>query len=552
MPSGLHDLSLPETTRASEHQTLLAVIYLRVSTEDQANRGYSLQNQREVCLERARTLATARERQTGQRVELQTVIFTDAVSGELLERPELENVRAFVKEHRPAYFICLDPDRFSRATYHAIMVANEIEAAGTKLEFVNHDYQSTPEGRLFFTLRVAIAEYEKAKILERTASGRRRKIKEGGLPTGLFIYGYRYDRETEEVSLDPVESAWVRQIFTWAAEPVGCQTIATRLNDAGVRTKRGTRWYRGTVSKMLSQRAYIGEFVVNRLDAKGLGAQRNLPAARRSRPLTAKTRPAEEWVTIPIPAIIPQDLWDQVQAQRVDGRPRRASQGVYLLSGLLTCGYCNGPVYYRPHKSLGHVLVCANRYPYMRDLKNPLPPCRSLPHQAAGPIENQVWTLVQTWLTKPVHLLAYLQQRKQGQAAADVLEALEREKALLEQQLEEKRLEQSRILAVVRTGALDAESAAAELRPLGQQIGHLRETLAQLHDRVAAVHLAAKSHEQSMDRLQTLQQDLATQGNATKSSLDALDLGRKQTPVRMLVERVVVYPRGLCDVHPLP
>lgn len=49
--------------------------------------------------------------------------------------------------------------------------------------------------------------------------------------------------------------------------------IANRLNDAGVRTKRGTRWYRGTISKMLNQRAYIGEFIVNRLDAKGLGAQ---------------------------------------------------------------------------------------------------------------------------------------------------------------------------------------------------------------------------------------------------------------------------------------
>lgn len=391
MQSGLQDVSLPETPTASEHQRLLAVIYLRVSTEEQASRGYSLQNQREVCLERARALAAAREQQTGQRIELQTLIFIDAVSGELLERPELEKVRLFVKEHRPSYFICLDPDRFSRATYHAIMVANEIEAAGTKLEFVNHDYQSTPEGRLFFTLRVAIAEYEKAKVLERTASGRRRKIKEGGLPTGLFLYGFRYDRESEQVSLDPVESAWVRQIFTWAAEPVGCQTIANRLNEAGVRTKRGARWYRGTISKMLRQRAYIGEFIVNRLDAKGLGAQRNLPAVRRSKPLTAKPRPEEEWVTVPVPPIIPQELWETAQEHRADSRRRRESQSIYLLSGLLTCGYCGGPVYYRPHKSLGHVLLCGNRYPYMRDLKNPPTPCRSLPHQAVAPIENQVW-----------------------------------------------------------------------------------------------------------------------------------------------------------------
>ncbi len=523
---------------------LLAVIYLRVSTEDQASRGYSLQNQQELCLERARALAAARERQTDQRVELQTIIFTDAVSGELLERPELEDVRSFVREHRPAYFICLDPDRFSRATYHAIMVANEIEAAGTKLEFVNHDYQSTPEGRLFFTLRVAIAEYEKAKILERTASGRRRKIKEGGLPTGLFLYGYRYDRETEQVSLDPVESAWVRQIFTWAAEPLGCQTIACRLNDAGVRTKRGTRWYRGTISKMLSQRAYIGEFVVNRLDARGLGAQRNLPATRRSRPLTAKARPPEEWVAIPVPAIIDRNLWEKVQQHRVDGRLRRAPQGVYLLSGLLICGYCGGPVYYRPHKSLGHVLVCGNRYPYMRDIKDPPPPCRSLPHQAAGPIEDQVWTLVQAWLTRPEHLLAYLQEREreQEQDPNDTghPEAVTREKALLERQLEEKQLEQSRILAVVRTGAIDADAAAAALRPLSEQIRYLRGALLQLAERSGALNSPPLARPSPPGR-SPIEWDLARLGIATRTRLHGLSLQQRQTLVRLLLDRVAVW-----------
>ncbi len=106
------DLGLPETPKTSDHRTLSAVIYLRVSTEDQATRGYSLQNQREVCLERARSLAAAREREAGHPVELHTVIFTDAVSGEVLERPELENVRAFVKEHRQVSSVTYCPRRF--------------------------------------------------------------------------------------------------------------------------------------------------------------------------------------------------------------------------------------------------------------------------------------------------------------------------------------------------------------------------------------------------------------------------------------------------------
>lgn len=531
-----------------EATLLQVVLYLRVSTEDQARRGYSLAEQREACLAKAEALAAAQKVRTGHPVQLQTAEFVDTVSGELLERPELDRVRLFVRERRPAWFICLDPDRFSRTTYHAILIANEIEAAGTRLEFVQHDYQQTPEGRLFFTLRVAIAEYEKAKILERTARGKRGKLAKGGLPSGLHMYGYRYDRLTQAVEPDPAEARWVAQIFRWASQGLGCQEIASRLNEANVPCKRGgRRWYRGTVSKLLRNRGYTGELQVNRYDARGIGVQRQLPQERRTRRLTPVQRPPAQWVTIQIPPLIPRELWEQVSACR-GAEPRRLAQRrAGLLSGLLACGYCGGPVHYRPHPSLGQVLRCANRYPYLRDLRAPQPVCRALPHQGAGPIEAQVWAQVTAWLTGAEALRLRMQERQAtGRRPASAVQA--DELALLEEQLEAQQQAQSRLLAVVAAGAVEPETAAAHLAPYQARIAALRERIAALRLRVAEATHHADQREETDDGGDPIR----TEAEAVHSRLACLSLPHRQALIRMLIRRVTVYRNQTCAIEAQP
>ncbi len=151
---------------------MIAIIYPRVSTEEQAKSGYSLAAQRDACQARALALGYTQE----NIVE----VCEDGVSGDILERPGLTRVRELVRQGGVGHFICLDPDRFSRKLTHQLLVTDELEHAGVQLEFINFEWRDTPEGRLFYTLRGAIAEFEKEKIKERTMQGKRQHAKEGG------------------------------------------------------------------------------------------------------------------------------------------------------------------------------------------------------------------------------------------------------------------------------------------------------------------------------------------------------------------------------------
>lgn len=529
----------------------LVAIYVRVSTKDQGRRGYSVPEQLDACREMARRLAEEEQKRTGQPVELQIVEFVDTVSGELLERPELDRLREFVREHRPQAVVCLDPDRFSRLTYVAILVANEIEAAGTQLHFVQHDYQATPEGRLFFTLRVAIAEYEKAKILERSMRGKRGKIKAGGLPVGLNMFGYHYDKATQKVMPDPYEAPWVEQVFEWAADGLGVYTIAERLNEAGVKRKRGgAKWYRNMVSKMLRNRAYIGELIVNRWDATGLGVQAQLPRERRTRRMTRSLRPEEEWIIIQIPPLITRELWDRVQAVR-RGNPRRLAQRpTNLLSGLMVCGYCGGPIRYKWHHNSHYIIQCQNRYPLQRDAAHPAPPCKELPMQKAAPIEELVWYQVEQAILNPAYVVEHLErQRRQAEPNPSLVDNLRRELALLENELQQKLQEQTRILVAVAGGNVDPAVADSILAPYKQQIDSLRSRIALLQGRIAATSRAETEYQQVMNRLSQLRAAFGTEVEEIDKTLAALDGEGKRNLMRQLIRRVVVYRDLRVDIE---
>lgn len=532
---------------------LVMVSYLRVSTEEQSKRGFSLPEQAGACRQKAEEIRRQEQKKHEQPVEIEIVEITDTVGGDILERPGLERLRSFVTEHRPDYVLCLDPDRFSRATYQAILVANEIDAVGTKLEFVQHDYQTHPEGRLFFTLRVAIAEYEKAKIKERSARGKRGKMKQGGLPTGLNLYGYTYDKETQKVHPHPEEAAWVTRMFSWNAfEHMGRDLIAKRLNALGVPTKRGgARWYRCTVSKILKQRAYIGEFIVNRYDSTGIGQQRNLPPHLRSRKLTAKVKPEEEWVVIPVPPLVTRELWDGTQTRTASIRRRMAQHGDQMLSGLVVCGLCGGAIHHIPHKTLGYVFRCGNRYPAWKDTRIPSPKCH-FRHRGVKPTEEAVWDSIDRWLTKPESARADIESRKNHQGTQQTIQNIEADLLMTDQQLDEAKRQQGRILAVVATGEVDSDVALASLNPLKERIDHLRSLRTSQIRRLSDVQATVVDAEAMIEKFRIAAVELGATNEEIHTRLSWMGQSARRGLVKMLIAKVVAFADGTCEIEPLP
>jgi site-specific DNA recombinase len=539
-----------EPDQRRSKRTVTVALYLRVSTVDQGKRGFSIPEQRKACVEKAKALARSIENESGEPVSLETYEFVDTAGGDLIERPELGRAREFVKGSHPDYLICLDPDRFSRATYQAILIANEIEAAGTKLEFVQHDYQATSEGRLFFTLRVAIAEYEKAKILERTTRGKRGKMAAGGVPHRLRAYGYDHIPEAErqirrrDGQPDPgaivpntVEAAWVQQMYEWVVqEEIGSLTIAERLNQLGVPAKNGGPWRRGVVNDIIHNPLYIGQLRLNRWDFTGLGGQLHLPPEKRTKKLTPKQRDESEWITVEVPAIIDKELWEKAQAI-LENMKRRSSTRLapgrkgHLLSGVLTCGLCGAPVHYVWNNVINAYLFrCANRYPTVRGLKQPHPNC-SLPHVKAGPVEAMVWHKIRTWFSDPDLLEADL-ARQQEEPSENQAET-ERKITLLNEQMDEAKTRQNRVLYLVGKGVVHPEVAETQLGEIKRHMDALEQQKGSLQQLVGRTVRTTESIDRVVSMVRDMQKEVLEE-------MDQMDLQQRQTLVRMLVKEVVV------------
>lgn len=305
-------------------------IYARVSTEEQAQKGYSLQDQVRECKKKAGS---------GPFIEY----IDKGISGELLERPALSRLRQDLADGMIKKVVCLDPDRLSRKLINQLILSDEIEKKA-ELIFVNGEYSQTAEGKLFYQLRGAISEFEKAKINERMSRGRREKARQGFIVKDYQIFGYAYNSQNKSLEVNVKECEVVKLIFDMFTgnngDSTGISAIAGYLTQLGIPTKRGAKfWHRQVVRQILMNRTYIGEFYQNRWLAEGSLTNKFKPKVERS---PVKERPKKEWIRVPCPPIIEKDVFDCAQRLLDESRRRWAgtSKHNYLLSGLLRCGIC--------------------------------------------------------------------------------------------------------------------------------------------------------------------------------------------------------------------
>lgn len=141
-------------------------IYVRVSTDTQAETGTSLDTQIEACRKKAEEL--------GYDLNKEVLYRDEGESGADIDRPALNSLRVDVEERIVTQAIfCFDPDRLSRKLHYQLILEEEFTKAGVKLVFINSDNRrETPEGMLLFQMQGAIAEFERAKIKERTIRGK--------------------------------------------------------------------------------------------------------------------------------------------------------------------------------------------------------------------------------------------------------------------------------------------------------------------------------------------------------------------------------------------
>ena len=198
-----------------------ALVYSRVSTDAQERDGTSLDTQERECVEYA---------------EFQGMLViervTDTASGYTLDRPGIEQARRLLRQGVVDVIVAYALDRLSRNQNHIGVLFDDVEQAGTRLEFVTENFEDSAIGRFILTARAFVAEVEREKIAERTMRGKAERAKSGRIPqgTGKGCYGYVYDPETGRRQIVPGQAEIVERIFRDFCNGTSCNGLANDLN----------------------------------------------------------------------------------------------------------------------------------------------------------------------------------------------------------------------------------------------------------------------------------------------------------------------------------
>src|SRR5215216_6017365 len=217
------------------HGPKRAILYARVSTDEQARSGYSLAQQIEA-------LRAYADREGYEVVEQ----VTDAgQSGASLERPGMDRVRDLVAVGGVSVVLAQDRDRFAREPAYHYLLRREFEEYGCKIRALNDRGDDSPEGELTNGILDQLAKFERAKTAERTRRGRLKKAREGKIiATDKPNYGFRYNEAGDTYVVDEERIITVRRIFRMiGAERVAIHSVKKILEREGIPTPRGGQYW---------------------------------------------------------------------------------------------------------------------------------------------------------------------------------------------------------------------------------------------------------------------------------------------------------------------
>jgi site-specific DNA recombinase len=383
-----------------------AALYARVSSDAQQKEG-TIESQ---VAELKRQIAVADHVLVKEYID-------DGVPGPLLDRPALNQLREDAKRDVYEVIYFLDADRIARLVAYQTIIIEELLKCGKQIIIKGKDYINNPENKFTLQMLGVVAEYEHAKIIERTTRGRLHRLRQGELTsTGHRTFGYDYIRKTPTspaaLVINEEQAAIIRTIFEmFASGNFGLVTICRYLEEQHILTCRGKAlWDNDRIKGMLKNETYAGTRYFNRITAAKNAPQEGKKLIR-GRWLY---RDREEWIPVKVPAIVSRELFDKVQECLAQHDERYCRpQTHYLLSGLLQCGCCGsrGSSTRRWHKvprPSGKISVyhqssyrCIRRAEQNQHVKNRIEqPCHNS-SIATHILEGKVFELIKETLLNP-------------------------------------------------------------------------------------------------------------------------------------------------------
>lgn len=343
------------------------------------------------------------------------MFIDDGFSGATLIRPALTAFREYLKTHDDVqYFLVYDADRIGRDTYNQLIILEELKKKNVTIHFKTGELGSTPNDKLLFTILSAFSEFERAKIMERTQRGMKRRIESGKFNGGRPMFGYRYNYPLGKHELDETEAKVVKMIYDWYTEDkLNIRQIQAKLFELKIPTKydalknteknrkmKGLKkypmgwWSEVTIRNVLANEAYTGRWSCG----KNRTVKLDVANPRTGKPKVRQIRrDKEEWHPIEIPRIVSDEQHKKalLQARKNLMFAKRCTKQTYLLQGLIRCA--KDGLRYRGHQEKSGVI-----YYYCKSRANNTPQenCNS-PYLRADQIEPIVWNTVKSILENP-------------------------------------------------------------------------------------------------------------------------------------------------------
>lgn len=312
-----------------EKRRELIAIYCRVSTEEQSENGYSIDEQERLLEEWCKKMGYVIYKCYSDR----------GISGKnIKDRPALKELLSDAKEGKFDMVISWKINRVSRKLEDVLKIVNILEKNNITFKSYSEPFETdTPAGRMQFQMMALIGEFERGTIAQNVKMGMISKAKSGNWCGGRVLgYDLVPNNSPEEekkgknkLEINEKEAEIVRFIFNEYSKGKGYKAITNQINKLGYKTKKGNNFSVGSIRDILTNPVYIGEIRYNVRQNWSEKRRRNI------NPNPIRVKGKHE-------AIIDRELWDKVQLilESKKGKPSRIYDGEYPLTGILRCPKC--------------------------------------------------------------------------------------------------------------------------------------------------------------------------------------------------------------------
>ena len=233
--------------------SLQTAIYVRVSTEEQVQEGFSVRGQ----TEKLKSYALLKD------WEIYNIYSDEGISGKnVVDRPAINRLIEDIKNGKVNNVLVFRVDRLTRSTKNLIELVELFEDYECTFNSLTESIDTdTPSGRMFLKIIGIFAEFERENLAVRLKLGFERKVKEGyTLASNNISYGYTRKKGEKIQKVYQEEARIVKEIFElFVVENKSMTNIARILNDRNIKTKRGAIWVANKVNKILTNPTYIGK-----------------------------------------------------------------------------------------------------------------------------------------------------------------------------------------------------------------------------------------------------------------------------------------------------